>query len=107
MTPSGSPSRARLCRLLRGGERPLLGGQEPASEEAGHRSRQLRDSKRREFLVGGHLLAPVLGHLFSQRLLEPATWTVPHVGLEGQTPMALGQPLQSRGSQPGAKIMSS
>lgn len=47
ITPSRSPSRVRLCHLPRGGERPLLGGQEPASEEAGHRLRELRDLKRR------------------------------------------------------------
>ena len=46
MTPSRSPWSSGLCRLLRGGERSLLGGQEPASEEAGHRLRELRDLKR-------------------------------------------------------------
>ena len=47
MMPSRSPSRARLCRLLRGGEHTLLSEQETAREEAEHRLRALRDSKRR------------------------------------------------------------
>lgn len=34
-----------------------------------------------EFLVGGPFPGPVLGPPFSQRLLEPATLTEPHVGL--------------------------
>lgn len=36
MMPSRSTSLAGLCGILRGVERPLLGEEEPASEEAGY-----------------------------------------------------------------------
>ena len=44
--PSRSTSRAGLCGILRGVERPLLGGEEPASEEAGYGGMELIDLKR-------------------------------------------------------------
>ena len=46
MMPSRSTSRAGLCGILRGVERPLLGGEEPASEEAGYGGMELIDLKR-------------------------------------------------------------
>ena len=45
MMPSRSTSRAGLCGILRGVERPLLGGEEPASEEAGYGGMELIDIK--------------------------------------------------------------
>lgn len=46
MIPSLSTSRAGLCGILRGVDRPLLGGEEPASEEAGYGGMELIDLKR-------------------------------------------------------------
>ena len=50
MMPSLSTFRAGLCRLLRGLERPLLGGQELACEEVAFRLREFKDLKRRRLL---------------------------------------------------------
>ena len=49
MKPSLS-SRSGLGCLLSGMERPLLGGKEPACEEAGSRLRELEELKRRRLL---------------------------------------------------------
>ena len=57
MMSSLSTFRAGLCRLLRGLERPLLGGKELACEEAGFRLREFKVLKRRRLLG---LLLPTL-----------------------------------------------